>query len=163
LPSGYGHARFLVLFVGAGAFGALASLAHQAQLASTGQGLNAGSIGASGAVFGVGAAVVVAAVRMHALPAWRVRALIGRRCRAPLELRRGVRQRGDRQRCARGRALAGLVLGLALPFSPKLTQGPPESPVARGAWGRRGAVRAVGAGRQRCRGIHESRVIAYRP
>jgi membrane associated rhomboid family serine protease len=136
----YGHARFLVLFVGAGLVGSLASLAHQAQLAATGGGLNAGSIGASGAVFGVGAAVVVAAVRMHGLlPAWRVRALIG--ATLPLLLSSfaaGFARPGTDNAAHAGGALAGLILGLALPFSPKLTLAGRESAVARAAWGAAG-------------------------
>jgi len=138
----YGHARFLVLFTVAGAFGSLSSLAHQASLASAGQGLNLGSIGASGAVFGVGAAVVVAAVRMHGLlPAWRVRALIG--ATLPLLLSSfaaGFARPGTDNAAHAGGALAGLVLGLALPFSPKLTQGPPEPALKRGIWGAAGLL-----------------------
>ena len=134
----YGHARFLVLFVGAGAAGGLASLAHQAQLALQGGG--GGSIGASGAVFGVGAAVVVAAVRMRGLlPAWRVRALIG--ATLPLLLSSfaaGFARPGTDNAAHAGGALAGLILGLALPFSPKLTLGRAETPLARGAWGAAG-------------------------
>ena len=133
----YGHARFLVLFVAAGAVGALASFAHQAQIAAAGGIAGAGSIGASGAVFGVGAAVVVAAVRMRGLlPAWRVRALIG--ATLPLLLSSfaaGFARPGTDNAAHAGGALAGLVLGLALPFTHQLTQSPPEAPAARALWG----------------------------
>jgi membrane associated rhomboid family serine protease len=132
----YGHARFLLLFVLAGAAGAAASLAHQSML--TGHG--GGSIGASGAVFGVGAAVVVAAFRMHGfLPAWRVRALIG--ATLPLLLSSfaaGFARPGTDNAAHAGGALAGLVLGLALPFTPRLTGRPPESTGARALWGAAG-------------------------
>jgi membrane associated rhomboid family serine protease len=141
----YGHARFLVLFVAAGAFGSLASLAHQAQLLVQGGGAG-GSIGASGAVFGVGAAVVVAAFRMHGLlPAWRVRALIG--ATLPLllsSLAAGFARPGTDNAAHAGGAFAGLILGLALPFSPKLSGRPPESPAVRAAWGAVGLL-ALGA------------------
>ncbi len=138
----YGHARYLLLFVLSGAVGSLTSLAHQAQLlaqGATGAGM-AGSIGASGAVFGVGAAVVVAAFRMHGLlPAWRVRALIG--ATLPLLLSSfaaGFARPGTDNAAHAGGALAGLILGLVLPFTPRLTGRPPESPLARAAWGSAG-------------------------
>jgi membrane associated rhomboid family serine protease len=136
----YGHARFLLLFVLSGAFGALASFAHQAQLLTTGGIVGGGSIGASGAVFGVGAAVVVAAVRMHGLlPAWRVRALIG--ATLPLLLSSfaaGFARPGTDNAAHAGGALAGLVLGLALPFAPRLELKPDEPPLARALWGAAG-------------------------
>ena len=77
----FGHARFLVLFVGAGIAGGLATFEHQrviAEAAGAGGPVILGSIGASGAVYGVGAAVVGAAVRLRGLLSpWRARALIG--------------------------------------------------------------------------------------
>jgi hypothetical protein len=84
----------------------------------------------------------VAAVRMHGLlPAWRVRALIG--ATLPLLLSSfaaGFARPGTDNAAHAGGALAGLVLGLALPFSPKLTQSAPEKPLARGAWGAAGLL-----------------------
>jgi membrane associated rhomboid family serine protease len=144
----YGHARFLLLFVLSGAAGALTSLAHQSSLVAQGVAGagTAGSIGASGAVFGIGAAVVVAAFRMHGfLPAWRVRALIG--ATLPLLLSSfaaGFARPGTDNAAHAGGALAGLVIGLALPFTARLTGGPPESPAARAAWGAAGLF-ALGA------------------
>ena len=132
----YGHSRFLVLFVVSGAFGGLASLAHQSSMAAGG-----GSIGASGAVFGVGAAVVAAAFRMHGLlPPWRVRALIG--ATLPLLLSSfaaGFARPGTDNSAHAGGALAGLLLGLVLPFTPRLSARP-ETAVARRAWALAGFV-----------------------
>ena len=139
----YGHARFLVLFTLAGIVGSLASLAYQAQqaLAAAPGTVIPGSIGASGAVFGVGAAVVVAAFRMRGLlPPWRARALIG--ATMPLLLSSfaaGFARPGTDNAAHVGGALAGLILGLALPFSPRLTDRP-ESSSARAAWAVAGLV-----------------------
>jgi membrane associated rhomboid family serine protease len=143
----YGHARFLVLFTLAGAVGSLASLVHQAQqAAAAGAGtMIPGSIGASGAVFGVGAAVVVAAFRMRGLlPAWRARALVG--ATLPLLLSSfaaGFARPGTDNAAHMGGALAGLILGLALPFTPRLS-GRPESGPVRAAWAVAGLA-ALGA------------------
>ena len=94
------------------------------------------------AVFGVGAGVVVAAFRMRGLlPAWRVRALIG--ATLPLLLSSfaaGFARPGTDNAAHAGGALAGLILGLFLPFTPKLTGRPPESALARAAWGGAGLL-----------------------
>jgi len=143
----YGHARFLVLFTLAGAVGSLASLAHQAQqaVAAAPGAVIPGSIGASGAVFGVGAAVVIAAFRLRGLlPPWRARALVG--ATMPLLLSSfaaGFARPGTDNAAHVGGALAGLILGLALPFTPRLS-GRPESPSVRAAWAVAGFV-ALGA------------------
>jgi rhomboid protease GluP len=128
----YGHARFLVLFALAGACGSLASLAHQAALPAHA----VGSIGASGAAYGVGAAVIAAAVRLRGvIPPWRARALVG--ATMPLLLSSLVAgfARPEVDSAAHlGGAVAGLLLGLAFPFAPQLTLRT-EGGAARVAWG----------------------------
>src|SRR5687767_3185910 len=120
----YGHARFLVLFVVAGLAGSLVGLASHSSS-------SVGSIGASGAVFGVGAAVVVAAFRLRGLLApWRVRALIG--ATLPLllsSLAAGFGRPGTDNGAHVGGVLAGVALASFLPFHPRLS----ERPESRGA------------------------------
>ncbi len=129
----YGHARFLLLFVAAAILGSAATFIHQGTL-GVGRG-SLGSIGASGAVFGVGAAVVTAAFRMRGLLApWRVRALIG--ATLPLLLSSfvaGFARPGTDNAAHLGGALAGALLGLVLPFDSRLSERP-EPRVERTVW-----------------------------
>jgi membrane associated rhomboid family serine protease len=131
----FGHGRFLVLFTLAALVGSFASFAQQARVETL------GSIGASGAVYGVGAAVVVAAFRMRGLlPAWRVRALVG--ATLPLllaSLAGGFSKPGTDNAAHVGGVVAGVMLALVLPFHPKLT-GRIESPSSRFLWGVAGLV-----------------------
>ncbi|MGH7723880.1 MAG: rhomboid family intramembrane serine protease [Candidatus Eiseniibacteriota bacterium] len=117
----FGHARFLLLFVLAAAFGSAATFVNQSTLGMAKGSL--GSIGASGAVFGVGAAVVVAAFRLRGLlPAWRVRALVG--ATLPLllsSLVAGFARPGTDNAAHLGGALGGLLLGFVLPFDARLS------------------------------------------
>jgi membrane associated rhomboid family serine protease len=131
----FGHGRFLVLFTLAAAAGSFAGFWRQG-IAPT-----LGSIGASGAVYGVGAAVVVAAFRMRGLlPAWRVRALVG--ATLPLllaSLAGGFQKPGTDNAAHVGGVVAGALLALVLPFHPKLT-GRIEPPSSRFLWGVAGLV-----------------------
>jgi len=130
----FGHARFLLLFMLVGLAGGAASLAHQAVIASHGGGA-AGSIGASGAVYGVGAGVVAAAIRLRGLiPPWRPRALVG--ATLPLllsSLVAGLARPEVDNAAHLGGAVACVLLGFVLPFSGRLTLRP-EPAAARAAW-----------------------------
>jgi membrane associated rhomboid family serine protease len=141
----YGHSRFLVLFVVAGAFGSVASLAHQSSMVAGG-----GSIGASGAVFGVGRGGVPharAPARMARTCAHR-----GHVAAPPVQFRRRVRAPGHRQLGPRGgRAGGSRARARAAVHAP-----PERAPRKRGrAPGLgRGRIRgARGARRERCRGV----------
>ncbi len=131
----FGHGRFLVLFTLAAAAGSFAGLWRQEFVATL------GSIGASGAVYGVGAAVVVAAFRMRGLlPSWRVRALVG--ATLPLllaSLAGGFQKPGTDNAAHIGGVVAGALLALVLPFHPKLT-GRIEPPSSRFLWGMAGLL-----------------------
>ena len=140
----YGHARFLVLFVVAAMVGGLATFEHQRLLAEAsrdGTAATLGSIGASGAVYGVGAAVVAAAVRLRGLLSpWRARALIG--ATLPLllsSLAGGFARPGTDNAAHVGGALAGAILGFVLPFHPELRT-TKESATSRTLWALAGVV-----------------------
>jgi membrane associated rhomboid family serine protease len=139
----FGHSRFLLLFTLVGLAGAAASCAHQAVLAAHGAPAY-GSIGASGAVYGVGAAVVAAAVRLRGLIApWRARALVG--ATMPLllsSLVAGLARPEVDNAAHAGGALAGLLLGFVLPLSGKLTQRA-EPAAARILWATLGGLSAI--------------------
>jgi len=143
----FGHARFLVIFVGAGIVGGLATFEHQRFLAEaaaaagrSGPG-TLGSIGASGAVYGVGAAVVAAAIRLRGLLSpWRARALIG--ATLPLllsSLAGGFARPGTDNAAHIGGALAGAILGFVLPLHAELQAGK-ESATSRTLWAVAGVV-----------------------
>ncbi len=145
----YGHGRLLVLFALCGVAAAGASAAHQAAqiAAAVHAGATAnlgGSIGASGAVYGLGAAVVAAAVRLRGLiPPWRARALVG--ATLPLllsSLAAGFAHPEIDSAAHLGGALAGLLLGFALPFSPRLTL-VPEPAWVRAGWAAGGLFAAI--------------------
>ncbi len=137
----YGHSRFLLIFVLAGAVASLATFEHQgwvmaAAAASGGEWHGLGSIGASGAIYGVGAAVVAAAFRLRGLlTPWRARALIG--ATLPLllsSLAGGFAKPGTDNAAHLGGAVAGLLLGAVLPFHSNLRR-VPEGATARTFWG----------------------------
>jgi membrane associated rhomboid family serine protease len=131
----FGHGRFLALFTVAALAGSLASFWRQGSVETL------GSIGASGAVYGVGAAVVVAAFRMRGLlPAWRVRALVG--ATLPLllaSLAGGFQKPGTDNAAHLGGVVAGALLALVLPFHSKLSERP-EGAGSRALWGAIGLV-----------------------
>jgi membrane associated rhomboid family serine protease len=140
----FGHARFLVIFVVAAMAGGLATFEHQrwiAEAARDGGAHTLGSIGASGAVYGVGAAVVAAAIRLRGLLSpWRARALIG--ATLPLllsSLAGGFARPGTDNAAHLGGALAGALLGFVLPFHPELRT-TKESATSRTLWAIAGVV-----------------------
>jgi membrane associated rhomboid family serine protease len=137
----YGHSRFLTIFIVAGAVASLATFERQgwalAAAAAAGAPLHSiGSIGASGAVYGVGAAVVAAAIRLRGLlTPWRARALIG--ATLPLllsSLAGGFAKPGTDNAAHVGGAVAGAILGAFLPFHSNL-RAEPEGATARTFWG----------------------------
>ncbi len=137
----YGHSRFLLLFVLSGAVASLATFENQgwalaAAAAAGGERHVLGSIGASGAIYGVGAAVVAAAFRLRGLlTPWRARALIG--ATMPLllsSLAGGFAKPGTDNAAHIGGAVAGLLLGAFLPFHSNLRP-VPEGATARTFWG----------------------------
>jgi membrane associated rhomboid family serine protease len=99
------------------------------------------TIGASGAVYGVGAAVVAAAIRLRGLLSpWRARALIG--ATMPLllsSLAGGFARPGTDNAAHIGGALAGALLGAFLPFHVALRPDK-ESAAARTLWAIAGVV-----------------------
>jgi membrane associated rhomboid family serine protease len=127
----FGHARFLVLFTAAAAVGSLATFENQLLSGSP----TIGSIGASGAVYGVGAAVVAAAIRLRGLLSpWRARALIG--ATLPLllsSLAGGFVRPGTDNAAHLGGALCGVILGFVLPLHVELQAGK-ESGASRALW-----------------------------
>jgi rhomboid protease GluP len=133
----YGHARFLTIFVAAALLGSFATFEHQHFMG----GRTLGSIGASGAVYGVGAAVVAAAIRLRGLLSpWRARALIG--ATMPLllsSLAGGFARPGTDNAAHIGGALAGALLGAFLPFHVALRPDK-ESAAARTLWAIAGVV-----------------------
>ena len=139
----FGHARFLVLFTAAAALGSLATFEHQRMIAvaAGGASVSLGSIGASGAVYGVGAAVVAVAIRLRGLLSpWRARALIG--ATLPLllsSLAGGFARPGTDNAAHLGGALCGAVLGFLLPLHAEL-RGGKESGTSRALWAMIGLV-----------------------
>ncbi len=141
----FGHARFLAVFVVAAMAGGLATFEHQrfvaAAAGSGGVAHTLGSIGASGAVYGVGAAVVAAAIRLRGLLSpWRARALIG--ATLPLllsSLAGGFARPGTDNAAHLGGALAGAILGFVLPLHSEL-QKSKESATSRTLWAVAGIV-----------------------
>ena len=137
----FGHARFLVLFTVAALAGSLATFEHQRLVEVAGGFGTLGSIGASGAVYGVGAAVVAAAIRLRGLLSpWRARALIG--ATLPLllsSLAGGFARPGTDNAAHLGGAVAGAVLGFVLPLHGELQRGKEPGP-ARALWAAAGLV-----------------------
>jgi len=131
----YGHSRFLAIFVLAGAVASLATFERQSW-GEAGGASTLGSIGASGAIYGIGAAVVAAAIRLRGLlTPWRARALIG--ATLPLllsSLAGGFAKPGTDNAAHLGGALAGALLGALLPFHSNLRR-VPEGATARTFWG----------------------------
>jgi len=115
---------FLVLFVTGGCGASLASLAWRAWLHGSERTL---SVGASGAIFALGGALLVSAYRLrHRLPPTRARALAGALAILVSQgLVAGVTRNGtDNIAHAAGLAI-GVVLAVWIPMSPRLDDNPP--------------------------------------
>jgi len=117
------RAQFWLIFAAGGAASALASQAwHRATL----PGVTASSIGASGAIFALGGAMLAAAWRLRRrLPPSRARALAGGLLPMLLQgLVAGFQKTGTDNPAHLGGLLAGLLLGLVLGFDPRLADRP---------------------------------------